>query len=204
MFLPAFAAITYFSSWAFSQASPLFWEDNIEPNIGMGFSTFTASLSFVVLLGYILAVGFHRYRVSISLATFHQLVEQSNIDHRSVQSLQGYDGLLYQLENAMSHHTKSLFFACCSALMLIAVLWNGTSTEFGNYSSWLLHPSWFSRLANTCPLAQLRLTWLNRLDCSLPTRHRSIHQPSTWSSATSLRHTWTPCYAHSMMNTPRN
>ena len=103
MFLPAFAAITYFSSWAFSQTSPLFWEDNIEPNIGMGFSTFTASLSFVVLLGYILAVGFHRYRVSISLATFHQLVEQSNIDHRSVQSLQGYDGLLYQLENAMSH-----------------------------------------------------------------------------------------------------
>lgn len=131
MFLPAFAAITYFSSWAFSQTSPLFWEDNIEPNIGMGFSTFTASLSFVVLLGYILAVGFHRYRVSISLATFHHMVEQSNIDHRSVQSLQGYDGLLYQLETSMSHHTKSLFLACCSALMLIGVLWNGTSTEFG-------------------------------------------------------------------------
>ena len=62
MFLPAFAAITFFSSWAFSQSSPSFWEENIAPNIGLGFATFMASLTFVVVLGYILAVGFHRYR----------------------------------------------------------------------------------------------------------------------------------------------
>jgi hypothetical protein len=72
MFLPAFAAFTYFASWAFSQSSPSFWLDNIQPNVGMGFSTFMASLSFVVILGYILAVGFHRYRVAISLMTFHK------------------------------------------------------------------------------------------------------------------------------------
>ena len=39
---------------------------------GMGFATFMASLTFVVVLGYILAVSFHRYRVRISLATFHK------------------------------------------------------------------------------------------------------------------------------------
>ena len=71
MFLPAFAALTYFSSWAFAQSSPTFWEANIAPNLGMGFATFMASLTFVVVLGYILAVSFHRYRVRISLATFH-------------------------------------------------------------------------------------------------------------------------------------
>ena len=128
MFLPAFAALTYFSSWAFAQSSPTFWEANIAPNLGMGFATFMASLTFVVVLGYILAVSFHRYRVRISLATFHERVEASNSEHRSVQSLHGYDGLLFQLQSAMAHHTKSLILAICSALVLIAVC-SGTARE---------------------------------------------------------------------------
>lgn len=132
MFLPAFAGLTYFASWAFSQSSPTFWLNNIEPNLGMGFSTFMAGLSFVVVLGYILAVGFHRYRVSISLKAFHDRVEKSNNEHRSVQSLQGYDGLLYQLQTSMAHHTKSLGFAMLAVVMLVAVLWYGTGTVYGN------------------------------------------------------------------------
>ena len=132
MFLPAFATLTYFLSWAFSQTSPSFWSDNIEPNVGMSFATFNASLTFVVVLGYILAVGFHRYRVSISLKTFHQRVEQSNDEHRSVQSLQGYDGLLYQLQTSMAHHTKSLAFSVMASVMLIAVLWYGAGSVYGN------------------------------------------------------------------------
>ena len=60
MFLPACAAVTYFLSWAFSQSSPVFWEENIAPNLGLGFSSFMSSMTFVVLVGYILAVGFHR------------------------------------------------------------------------------------------------------------------------------------------------
>ena len=132
MFLPAFSAITFFSSWAFSQSSPSFWEENIAPNIGLGFATFMASLTFVVVLGYILAVGFHRYRVSISLATFHERVNASNNEHRSVQSLHGYDGLLHQLQTSMSHHTKSLVLAITSATTLIMVFWYGTGTVYGN------------------------------------------------------------------------
>lgn len=132
MFLPAFAAITFFSSWAFSQSSPSFWEENIAPNIGLGFATFMASLTFVVVLGYILAVGFHRYRVSISLATFHERVIASNDEHRSVQSLHGYDGLLYQLQTCMAHHTKSLVLAITSAATLLVVFWYGTGTVYGN------------------------------------------------------------------------
>ena len=136
MFLPAFAAITYFASWAFSQTSPAFWEDNIEPNLGIGFSTFMAGLSFVVVFGYIMAVGLHRYRVGISLATFHARVDASNVEHRSVQSLQGYDGLLYQLQTSMFHHTKSLIFALLSSLMLVAVLWYGAGSVFGKSGEW--------------------------------------------------------------------
>lgn len=132
MFLPAFGALMYFATWAFSQSSPTFWEENIEPNLGMGFATFTASLSFVVVLGYILAVSFHRYRVSISLSTFHERVDASNSEHRSVQSLHGYDGLLYQLQTSMAHHTKSLVLAIFAAFMLIGVFWYGAGSIFGN------------------------------------------------------------------------
>ena len=57
MFLPAFGALMYFSTWAFSQSSPTFWQENIEPNLGMGFATFTASLSFVVVLGVLFVLG---------------------------------------------------------------------------------------------------------------------------------------------------
>ena len=39
---------------------------------------------------------------SVSLMAFHDRVEASNDEHRSVQSLHGYDGLLYQLQNSMS------------------------------------------------------------------------------------------------------
>ena len=91
-----------------------------------------AGLSFVVVFGYIMAVGLHRYRVGISLATFHDRVDASNVEHRSVQSLQGYDGLLYQLQTSMFHHTKSLMFALLSSLMLVAVLWYGAGSVFGN------------------------------------------------------------------------
>ena len=132
MFLPAFAAVTYFLSWAFSQSSPVFWEENIAPNLGLGFSSFMSSMTFVVLVGYILAVGFHRYRVSMSLATFHERVEASNNEHRSVQSLHGYDGLLYQLQSSMSHHSKSLVLAIAATLVLFGVFWNGTGTIFAN------------------------------------------------------------------------
>ena len=98
----------------------------------MAFATFTASLTFVVALGYILAVGFHRYRVGISLATFHERVDASNSEHRSVQSLHGYDGLLYQLETSMAHHTKSLLLAIAGALMLLVVFWYGAGSVLGN------------------------------------------------------------------------
>ena len=58
---------------------------------------------------------------NISLSTFHERVDASNSEHRSVQSLHGYDGLLYQLQTSMAHHTKSLILALSAALMLIGV-----------------------------------------------------------------------------------
>ena len=37
MFLPAFAALTFFISWAFAQSSPAFWKDNMSQTLALGF-----------------------------------------------------------------------------------------------------------------------------------------------------------------------
>ena len=131
MFLPAFGAFTYFASWAFSQSSPIFWQDNIEPNLGMGFSTFMASLRLSLSLATSSLSGFTAIALASHWTPFTRGSKYSNIEHRSVQSLQGYDDS-YQLQSSMMHHTKSPIFAISSCVMLIAVLWYGTGTVFGN------------------------------------------------------------------------
>ena len=131
LFLPAFTAFTFFVSWAFSQASPSWWAKNIEPNLNMSFSIFMASMSFVVLLGYILAVGFHRYRVKLSLQTFHERVDESNNDQRSVESLHGFDGLVLALHHSSVQHTKTLAGAICAALVLVVTIYVGPSEQLG-------------------------------------------------------------------------
>lgn len=131
LFLPAFTAFTFFVSWAFSQASPSWWAKNIEPNLSMTFSMFMASMSFVVLLGYILAVGFHRYRVKLSLQRFHARVEASNQEQRSVESLHGFDALVLALEKSNLQHTKTLLGAVCAALVLLVTIYVGPAEQLG-------------------------------------------------------------------------
>ena len=134
LFLPAFTAFTFFVTWAFSSASPAWWAENIEPNLNMTFSVFLASISFVVLLGYTLAVGFHRYRVAMSMRAFEQRIDESNDDHRSVASLHGFDGLVYAMKQSGHHHNRSLLFAVLSSFMLLVVLYVGPADKLGTVS----------------------------------------------------------------------
>ncbi len=134
LFLPAFTGFTFFVTWAFSSASPAWWADNIEPNLNMSFSVFLASISFVVLLGYTLAVGFHRYRVAMSMQAFEQRIDESNDDHRSVASLHGFDGLVFSMKQSGHHHNRSLLFAVLASFMLLVVLYVGPADELGTVS----------------------------------------------------------------------
>lgn len=131
LFLPAFTVFTFFVTWAFSQASPSWWANNIEPNLNMSFTIFMASISFVVLLGYILAVGFHRYRVKLSLQRFNARVETSNQEQRSVESLHGFDGLVLALHRANTQHTKTLAAAICAAFVLLVAIYVGPTEQTG-------------------------------------------------------------------------
>ena len=120
LILPAFSFFTYFGALAFSATSPKWWSQ-IEPTVGISFAMALTALTFVLLLGYILAQTFHRHRVELSLNNFEQEVERLNGEHLSVQSLHGYESLADQLSGAKSKHTWSLSFGILSSLLLIVI-----------------------------------------------------------------------------------
>ena len=77
LILPAFSILTSFGALAFSSNSPQWWE-NIEPTLNMSFAMVLTSLTFIILLGYILAQIFHRHRVELSIGNFEVEVELLN------------------------------------------------------------------------------------------------------------------------------
>lgn len=129
LFLPAFAFLTYFMAWAFSNSSPEWWLKNIEPTIGLTFSLTLVAFTFVILFGYILSIIIHRQRIKLSLTVFADEVKDSNDAHRPVQSLQGYDGLVDRMTRAINKTTTSLLVALFSASLLVIIFYIGAQHD---------------------------------------------------------------------------
>ena len=64
LLLPAFALFIFLGSWAYDGADPNWWESSIEPAIGQSFSSTLLLLGTVVCIGWLLALGIHRYRIA--------------------------------------------------------------------------------------------------------------------------------------------
>jgi len=120
LILPAFSILTSFGALAFSSNSPEWWS-KIEPTLDMSFAMALTSLTFIILLGYILVQIFHRHRVELSINNFEKEVERLNQEHLSVQSLHGYESLAHLLNDARAKHSWSLSFAIMSSLLLSGI-----------------------------------------------------------------------------------
>ena len=120
LILPAFSILTSFGALAFSSKSPQWWA-KIEPTINMSFAMALTTLTFIILLGYIVVQIFHRHRVELSIANFEKEVERLNQEHLSVQSLHGYESLADLLNNSRAKHSWSLSFAIMSSLLLSGI-----------------------------------------------------------------------------------
>ena len=120
LILPAFSILTSFGSLAFSSNSPEWWA-KIEPTLGMSFAMALTALTFIILLGYILVLIFHRHRVELSIGNFEKEVARLNREHLSVQSLHGYEGLADLLNNARAKHSWALSFGIMSSLLLSGI-----------------------------------------------------------------------------------
>ena len=65
--IPCVAIFVYFMTWAFQGNSPEWWIDRIQPTLDLSFSMTSALLCTILLTGYLFAIGFHRFRVRLSL-----------------------------------------------------------------------------------------------------------------------------------------
>jgi hypothetical protein len=132
--IPCVSIFVYFMAWAYQGASPQWWKDSIQPTVNLSFSTTNALLCLVLLTGYLFAIGFHRFRVRLSLQTFHSRVEYYKNQHRSVESLHGFDGLEFHLQKSMSGHTWTLLYAFLAIILLLISIIFDLSAEFSNLS----------------------------------------------------------------------
>ena len=133
LFLPGFAVLAYFGAWAYSNSSPSWWVDFIEPTVGQSFSSILVVLVFVILLGYILSLALHRHRVNLTIKSFETQVKSAQSKHLSIKSLHGYEPLEDSIKRSVTKHFFSLMCALLAIFSLSAIAFYGIQTDMGKY-----------------------------------------------------------------------
>jgi hypothetical protein len=130
LLLPSFSFLTAFGALAYAQDSPAWW-DKIEPTVNLSFAMTLTSLTFVILFGYIITQIVHRHRTQLTIAHFQSEVNRLNLEHRAVQSLHGYEGLVHHMSSVRSKHTLSLSYAVISTMLIIGIFFVNIETLNG-------------------------------------------------------------------------
>ena len=131
MILPAVIILFLFSSWAYAGPSPSWWLVNIEPTLGLDFSTAMAALALVVIIGFIISLMVHRQRSLLTRDIFFMHVEQSKLSNRPVTSLHGYDSLKRRINGLMNRHSLTVYLGIGALIITFAVIFFGTESQLG-------------------------------------------------------------------------
>ncbi|MGB1793313.1 MAG: hypothetical protein ACPHMS_05450, partial [Candidatus Poseidoniaceae archaeon] len=131
LLLPAFALFILLGSWAYEGTDPNWWESSIEPSVGQSFSSTLLLLGTVVGIGWLLALGIHRYRIALSYSAFIREVEASEKRHQSIEALHGYDGMAHRIHKQLRMHSLSFSTVLLSCVGLGGVLLLGLHTSLG-------------------------------------------------------------------------
>ena len=131
LLLPAFCLFILIGSWAYEGTNPNWWESSIEPSVGQSFSSTLLLLGTVVGIGWLLALGIHRYRIALSYAAFVHEVEASVKRHQSIEALHGYDGMAHRIHKQLRMHSLSFTTVLLSCIGLGVVLIIGLHTSLG-------------------------------------------------------------------------
>lgn len=131
LLLPAFALFILIGSWAYEGTDPNWWESSIEPSLGQSFSSTLLLLGTVVGIGWLLALGIHRYRIALSYSAFRHEVEASEKRHQSIEALHGYDGMAHRIHRQLRMHSLSFSTVLLACIGLGAVLLFGLHTSLG-------------------------------------------------------------------------
>ena len=130
LLLPSFSFLTSFGAFAYAQSSPAWWA-KIEPTINLSFAMTLTALTFVILFGYIITQIVHRHRTRLSVVNFQSEVDRLNLEHRAVQSLHGYEGLVHHMTSVRNKHTLSLVYAMVSTIFITAIFFVNIETLNG-------------------------------------------------------------------------
>lgn len=131
IFLPAFALLFIFGSWAYSARSPSWWLENIEPNIGFDLSTTFIFLALTILLGYCAGLAVHRHRVNLTRMVFKAEVKAAADSHRPVNSMHGFSSVDGLISKTMASHNAALFMGLFSIVVAITSAYLGSDSELG-------------------------------------------------------------------------
>ncbi len=131
LLLPAFCLFILLGAWAYEDADPNWWESSIEPSLGLSFSATLLLLGTVVGIGWLLALGLHRYRIALSYSSFVHEVEASSKRHQSIEALHGYDGMAHRIHKQLRMHSLSFSTVLLSCIGLGIVLLIGLDTSLG-------------------------------------------------------------------------
>lgn len=131
LLLPAFALFILLGSWAYEGTDPNWWGSSIEPSVGQSFSSTLLLLGTVVGIGWLLALGIHRYRIALSYSSFIREVEASEKRHQSIEALHGYDGMAHRIHKQLRMHSLSFSTVLLSCVGLGGVLLLGLHTSLG-------------------------------------------------------------------------
>ena len=131
LLLPAFCLFILLGAWAYEDADPNWWESSIEPSLGLSFSATLLLLGTVVGIGWLLALGLHRYRIALSYSSFVHEVEASSKRHQSIEALHGYDGMAHRIHKQLRMHSLSFSTVLLSCIGLGIVLIIGLDTSLG-------------------------------------------------------------------------
>ena len=121
LLLPAFCLFILLGAWAYEGTDPNWWESSIEPSLGQSFSSTLLLLGTVVGIGWLLALGIHRYRIALSYSVFVQKVEASEKRHQNIEALHGYDGMAHRIHKQLRMHSLSFTTVLLSCLSLIHI-----------------------------------------------------------------------------------
>ena len=131
LLLPAFSLFILLGAWAYDGSNPDWWESSIQPSVGQSFSFTLLILGTVVGVGWLLALGVHRYRIALSYSAFINEVKASEKRHQSIEALHGFDGMAHRIQKQLRMHSLSFSTVLLSCIGLSFVLLIGLGEPLG-------------------------------------------------------------------------
>lgn len=130
--LPATSLLFLFGAWAFTDGSPEWWGSNIEPTVGIDFSSgltvFALTITFVFTIGLIA----HMLRASVTRKVFRCEVKAAAEGHRPVTSMHGFASIDRLISRTMASHNSAIYMSVSALLIIVGVLLVKPNSDLGS------------------------------------------------------------------------